>query len=568
MRNFIKILSRLGKWNFFIIITLSLTLSFTEMIGIGLLIPIFRIVLDPTAIDVASPIYKFLKPDVLPYVILGCAIFYTVKAFIVVKIIKYQQCSLFLIKAQISQLIFEDALGEWSKLTPPKASEKMRNITTEVSQLYANGLAPIITILNESLISIGVITILLLVNPHIVATISAIFICTGLLYNLVTSKKLKLLGKRRQELEGDRLTVGKFAFENLNLIEVFGATRFVSENFYSHSSELSTVEADQAVLNQAPKVWFELVSVVSLITFIYITHNVMTADEVLAILGIMGIALLRLLPSANKIISAVASLKYSSSAVAILQSLEGTGPAKSENLTTNAKEVPGFKHKICVLNLTVQNPVDQSAPALLDRISFEILANKFTCIVGESGSGKSTLVRALCGLIQNHDGSIHVDGIKLTVSNKHAWRQSIGYVPQITNLISGTIAENIAFGVPKSNIDYSRIEDAIIQAELRKVIDNLPHNLHTIVGDGGYQLSGGQIQRIGLARALYRPSKVLLLDEVTSALDKETESALMTTIHTLSQKVAVVMVTHRESISRTADQVIRLENGTIKLRHV
>jgi len=187
-------------------------------------------------------------------------------------------------------------------------------------------------------------------------------------------------------------------------------------------------------------------------------------------------------------------------------------------------------------------------------------------VVGETGSGKSTLVDLLMGLLEPTAGAVMVDGAVLEGSRLRAWRSAIAHVPQSIFMADASIAENIAFGVPKHQIDQQRLERAAEQAQIAGFVNNLSHGYETKVGERGVQLSGGQRQRIGIARALYKPSSLLILDEATSALDDATETRVINSIYSLSPDLTLVMIAHRHRTLSNCNIIIRVSRGALDVK--
>jgi ABC-type multidrug transport system fused ATPase/permease subunit len=186
-------------------------------------------------------------------------------------------------------------------------------------------------------------------------------------------------------------------------------------------------------------------------------------------------------------------------------------------------------------------------------------------ILGETGSGKSTLVDLLMGLLEPVAGSLLVDGEPVRGERLRRWRGSIAHVPQSIFLANGSIAENIAFGVPKAEIDQRRLEHAAQQAQIAGFIATLQRGYETPVGERGVRLSGGQCQRIGIARALYKQAPVLVFDEATSALDNNTETEVMAAIEDLSTDLTIVMIAHRLSTLERCDRLVRVVQGQLQV---
>jgi len=206
-------------------------------------------------------------------------------------------------------------------------------------------------------------------------------------------------------------------------------------------------------------------------------------------------------------------------------------------------------------------------PEVLRGLEIEIRRGERIGLIGSTGSGKSTTVDLLMGLLEPTAGRVLVDGIDLRdpghPERLAAWRAAIAHVPQSIYLADSSLAENIAFGVPRDQIDLARVRQAAAQAQIASFIEASPEGYASFVGERGIRLSGGQRQRIGIARALYKQARALVLDEATSALDTATEQALMEAVNALSEELTVVMIAHRLSTVQQCDRVIRLERGRV-----
>jgi ABC-type multidrug transport system fused ATPase/permease subunit len=186
-------------------------------------------------------------------------------------------------------------------------------------------------------------------------------------------------------------------------------------------------------------------------------------------------------------------------------------------------------------------------------------------VVGPSGSGKSTLVDVLLGLHAPDRGRVTIGGHDIR-EDLASWQTSLGVVPQDVWWVSDTLAANIAFGVPAEHRDRDRLERAVERAQLDDVVSALPDGLDTLLGDKGRRLSGGQLQRVGIARALYFDPTMLVFDEATSALDNETEHRITRTMADLHGRTTLIVVAHRLSTVRNCDQLVFVEDGRITAR--
>jgi HlyD family secretion protein len=225
------------------------------------------------------------------------------------------------------------------------------------------------------------------------------------------------------------------------------------------------------------------------------------------------------------------------------------------------KQTLEFEREICLESVTFRYP-GKTAPAL-SGVNLTIPAKQVIGLVGATGSGKSTAVDLLLVLITPDEGKLRVDGETIEDGNRRTWQNTVGYVPQSIFLADTSIRENIAFGLPASDIDEVKVRRAARLAHLDELLSGLSAGLDTRVGERGVQLSGGQRQRIGIARALYNDADILILDEATSAQDGITENLIMKAVHDFSGKKTIVMIAHRLSTVRRCDSIYLMHNGEI-----
>jgi ATP-binding cassette subfamily C protein len=205
---------------------------------------------------------------------------------------------------------------------------------------------------------------------------------------------------------------------------------------------------------------------------------------------------------------------------------------------------------------------DAQSPTLTD-VTFEIEAGSQVALMGPSGAGKSTIADLVCKVLRPSSGSILVTDVEGNSSSSEA-SQNVSYVPQRPGLVSGTILENVALAEDKDHIDRNRALEALRLAHLGELISDLPHGQDTHLGKLQDGLSGGQIQRLGLARALYTQPGLLVMDEATSALDADSESKIQQSLDNMRGKVTVVLIAHRLNTIQHADKVILVEGGQVK----
>jgi ATP-binding cassette, subfamily C, bacterial len=199
---------------------------------------------------------------------------------------------------------------------------------------------------------------------------------------------------------------------------------------------------------------------------------------------------------------------------------------------------------------------------ILSDVSLEVPAGQFVSIIGSSGAGKTTIVDLVIGLYRPVSGEIFIDDVALSEVDLPAWRKQIGYVPQEMLLFHNSIYSNVTLG--DSSISREDVETALQDAGAAEFVNRLPKGMDTVIGERGSRLSGGQRQRVAIARALVRRPKLLVLDEVTTALDPATEAEICDTLRSLAGRVTILAISHQPAIARVSDVVYRLKDGRIE----
>jgi ATP-binding cassette, subfamily B, bacterial PglK len=284
-------------------------------------------------------------------------------------------------------------------------------------------------------------------------------------------------------------------------------------------------------------------------------------DDAFAILGLFIAAGFRLLPTLYRFVSSATTFKTGLAAVELvcddIAELEGAIAADRAR-PVSPGSIPSLERELRLDDVAFS--YGDASRLVLDGVSLTIRRGESAAIVGTSGAGKSTLVDLVLGLHHPLRGSIRVDGVDIA-SDLEGWQRQIGMVPQDVYLLDASLRENVAFGVPEDGIDEERVRDAIHRAQLEAFVAGLPDGLDTVTGERGVRISGGQRQRLGIARAFYVDPRVLVLDEATSALDNRTEAELSATIDQLRGTLTMIVIAHRLSTVKNCDHVFLLEHG-------
>ena len=287
-------------------------------------------------------------------------------------------------------------------------------------------------------------------------------------------------------------------------------------------------------------------------------------QKVIPLLGMYALSLSRLLPAIHRIYNQIANIRFfSPSFHAIEDDLIAAVQSKNKE----------FSRKLEISDIILENEIELknlsfkfpgSNKKVLDSISLKIPFGNLIGIAGGSGAGKTTLVDLILGLFNPVSGSIEVDSTIINESNVSSWQSNIGYVPQSSFIADGSISRNIAFGIDENEIDYQRVREMARIAQISEFIETeLPQQYETLVGDRGVKLSGGQCQRLSIARALYYNPNVLILDEATSALDGISEENVMNSILKLSGLKTIIIIAHRLSTLEECDTIFLLDKGKL-----
>jgi len=453
-------------------------------------------------------------------------------------------------------------------LFQPYAVHLQRNSGTVINGITAQmgtvvfALNQVVVTTTATLVATFLLIGMLLINWVIAIASASIFGAAFLLIGFYGRKRLANNGRA---IDKARAGVLKSLQEGLGAIRdvLLDGTQLVYLEIYRKSDRSQRrFAASNQFLSAFPRFFLEALGLlfIAVLAGLLVFHKG-SGSAALPVLGAFALGAQRLLPALQQAYAGWSSLRaYNADLSGVLAMLEQPLPA----VVSQVRPLD-FKRSIIFSEVGFRYAAD--APSVLSSLCIDISAGERVGVVGSTGSGKSTTVDLLMGLLDPTEGKILVDGLLLHdpahPERLLAWRAAIAHVPQSIYLADSSIAENIAFGVPPENIDYSRVRLAAEQAQIAAFIEASPSGYDSFVGERGIRLSGGQRQRLGIARALYKQASVLILDEATSALDNATEISVMEAINNLSRNLTVVMIAHRLSTVSQCDRVIRLEHGRV-----
>lgn len=469
-----------------------------------------------------------------------------------------QNLFVFDFQADLSRRLFAGYMSmPWTFHLQKKTSELVRNIVIESSNM-AYLLLQAVQVLAEVFILLGVIGLLCWLQPIGCMAVLMGVLCGSWFFQCLFKSKAVRWGDRRQKAEDLRISHLMQGLGGGKEIRILGRQNWFLQKFDEHNSTVATLNARSGFIQMMPRVVLEFVVVFGLLLFLAISIRMGEKPEsLLIVIGVFAAAAFRLLPSASRILVALHNSSYYLPVLGTvereLNSLNRSLPAIERSFSSLR-----FQSELAVHDLTYS--YSGSKKKVLERISFIVPFGKSIAIVGKNGTGKSTLLDLLLGLLEPSSGFILADGVNIQ-NNLPAWQSKIGYVPQNVFLTDDTILANIAFGISARQIDLLAVKRAVDLAGLEDHLRMLPEGLNTKVGEKGSRLSGGQRQKIGIARALYSSPSLLVFDEPTSALDKSSEKAFAGVLARLRGCKTIIMVTHEKKLASLCDTIIRLKEN-------
>lgn len=557
------ILSPKQKSNYIFLFFLTLFGMTLESLGLGILIPTISLIINPSFLENLETeygIYFFSSFSYQTSLIIILAIMgglYTLKTVYLTYTIDRQNKFVFGLHASISKLLYSRYLKQsYAFFLETNTAEVTKNILVEVL-LFSKYFISLMHLFNESLLLITVCLTLVWIEPLGVLSIGLIFFLFGYFFFKFTNARIYRYGNKRKEYDEVISQLILEGYGGSKEIKLLGRNDFFTDRFNRLNDKKKVILANQSTITQLPRLYIELLAVLAIVGLVGVMlFQNQSTDVIISKIGVFVVAVFRLIPSYSKISTALQNIKFNSVVLDIIyQKLQ---KLKIEEIPDEVKIE--FNEEIKFDSVFFRYA--KSEKNVLDNINFSIKKGQTVGFIGASGSGKSTIIDLLNGLLKPNAGQIKIDDIPLEKC-LNSWQQKIGYVPQQNFLTDSSIASNIAFGLPEEEIDQVKLASAIQKAELEKLIDSLPEGVQTKVGERGLQISGGQMQRIGIARALYNDPEVLIFDEATSALDEKTEKNVLSAIRELKKSKTIIVITHRKNALEDCDTVFEIDRGKL-----
>lgn len=443
-------------------------------------------------------------------------------------------------------------------------ADLIRNVKIEVTVAFNSVVRPLIATVVDC-VTVVIITGFLVAVAPLVTILSIGSLCLAIfLCSWVLKSRLAKYGEVRQVSMGKMIKWINQGLGGVKEIKVLGREKYFVNVFWKAAKQGADVEASFASINQIPRLYFEMIALMGTIMLIVGLHlyNHSSAN-ILPLMAMFTFAGLRLMPSVNRILSNITNVRYNYPALEVVcRELEMFKHGADVN-KKNFYGVEMSKHGLCLNGVGFHYPT--TGTKVLRDVSFKVNENEAIGIIGETGAGKTTLINLILGLIRPTEGFISLDGVSIDDVALTLGRNYAGYVPQEVYLLDDTIRRNVAYGLEDEKIDDKRVWEVLSLARLDGFIAASPEGLDALVGERGVRISGGQKQRLGIARALYTEPRLLIFDEPTSALDATTEKDIAASIKNVSTGKMVIIVTHRQGMLDQCSRVYRVEGGVLKL---
>ena len=447
-------------------------------------------------------------------------------------------------------------------------SEIIRNINGDVNGSFSV-ISALFALVSDALIVIS-LTVYLFAIDYImtIGVLIALTICSAV-YFLIVRKKIRTFGQENRKVTAKMYKAIQQAMGGIKEVKIMGREKFFADVYKRCGTESVELSKRYNIISAIPGRLIETLCMFAILTIVGI-KIVKGEDlrEIIPNLSAFAIAAIRLMPRANSVNGHINSITFNKPSLeALYEDLTESDREEAERQKEieekkkqNRKVNIGEERNIFAKNITYTYP-NKNEPVLRN-VSVTVNAGESVGIVGLTGAGKTTLVDIILGLLKPQEGTVCYGALDIH-EDYMEWQKHIGYIPQVIYLVDDTIRNNVALGVEEDKIDEDAIWRALENAQLADFVRSLEEGLDTVIGERGVRISGGERQRIGIARALYYDPEILFFDEATSSLDNATEKALMKSINELGAQKTMIIVAHRLTTLSGCDRVYKVEKGCV-----
>ena len=571
IHRFWNFLDREKKVKVIFLSILTIITSATEMISIGAVLPFLTALTQPDILLENKYFRELLlkseiksNEDLTMVFLIIFILFIILSAFLRILLLRFNTRFTYNLSANVSVEVFRKLLSQpYERQIEKNSSEVLSNITYKID-LLSNTIFIFFTFVNSSfVVALTLLTILVYAN-YIALGMGASFV---LIYFLLVISIKGRLSKYAIILARKNEEILKLIQEGLGAIRdviIDGTQEFYCKQYTLNEKPLRLAKGNLMLLGSIPKIVLEMLSIILLTTvgLFFIGSEQKNLLNILPFLGLAALGAQKILPILQTGYSGYVALKAQTEVVSDVLDILEIPETENINFEQGIFSIE-FRQQINLTNVSFSY---QSANEIivLKNISLSIRKGEKVGIIGQTGGGKSTLLDIIMGLLIPTSGNLIIDDQVVIKENQRHWQKQVAHVPQNIFLQDVSIAENIAFGIAKEEINLEKVREAAINAQISDFIENLPERYETIVGERGARLSGGQRQRIGIARALYKEASLLIFDEATSALDDSTETQVVSAIEELHASLTTIIVAHRMTSLKHCDVIYEIKQGALQ----
>jgi ABC-type multidrug transport system fused ATPase/permease subunit len=561
--SFFKILKILKEKDFLFIVFVIFLAGLFEVLSISLIIPLvsnfsnssyylnienlFQHIIFLRNLDISLYPFFFLFLFVGSYFIKAIIQIYTLK--------KQLNYSSNLGKIISEKFFYKYIFLDYQDYLSRKNSDFTRNIITEVSIFISSFLIPFLFLLSELLILFLILLFLFIYEFKTTLLILCVSFFFIYFYYYFVKRHLIKWGKDRQHNEGKRFEIIQNIFNSLKDVKIFRNEIIYFDKFSQSNLNLKNISIKLNLFLGLPRILIELLAI-SIFSIIFLTIFIQKESIInyIPTLALYGVSFLRLLPSFGKILTSLQNIRYSESSVNIIVS----ELLHNNNLMINKKNI-NIKNYIYFKNINFIYANNKNK--VLENLNFDLKLGERIFICGDSGSGKTSFLDILLGLYKPSAGKIIIDNKE--VDDNYSWIHNFSYVPQTPFLFDNTISKIVAFKIIDNEQDKKKLEVALRISELWELYEQLNFDLNRDFGNLSKKVSGGQYQRLAIARAIFNMSSILILDEATNSLDKITEKKILNNIFSSSNISTIIIISHNKEIAKYCDKVFLLKKNNL-----
>ena len=569
LKNIFLHISKKRKNQFLLLLFITIVVSLFEMLSIASVVPFIKATTDENFLEEKYLILKFItisnKEEAIIITGLIFAFFIFINSILRCILIYISTKLANIVTAELSIKIYTASLFEtYSEHISKQTSNIISAVTQKVYQTYYT-ISGVINFVSSIFILVALLSILILINPRVMFFS---FIFFSFLYLIMVLLGKKILKKNSQIINDEQ---NRIIFNLQNGLGVFRDIildknhKYFIDIFARANLSKARSQAANEIIQQSPRYILEAMGIVLVVVLIifwkFFLGNSNTIIEVFPILAALAVGAQKILPLINTLYQNLTVFKGNIYQVNEVVNILTKYEEKEKLKTLVIEQKIKFNNLISFKNVNFS--YKDSKEYILEDINFEIKKGSKVGIIGKSGEGKSTLLDLLMGLLEPKSGAIYIDGIKLSSSTISSWQSKISHVPQRLFLSDSSFLENIALGKLTKDIDFQKVESVSKKARLHDFITNFNKGYYEQVGERGIKLSGGQIQRVGLARSLYKNSEVIIFDEATNSLDIETERLIMKELYSLDKNLTIIIVAHRLDTLSQCDLIFEVKKKKI-----